>query len=384
MLRWLSSEHRTISGRRRDLTGVRGPGLLRAIRVEGAGVASLRGIEAMTSLEHVALAGVACRDLERLASVPGLTHLVIERPRENVDLGVIEQLHRLVHLWVDVRGVHAGRVAALNLGALRGLEVLHLSVEGAPAPMMSTRWISRLTQLETIVLDGILVDADDAQRMAALPNCRQVILTPASRSHKQLISDAFGDSSAHYHTNEHIDYYDWDVIHRTPAGDWSLAVDLGQRWKIRTWAQLPRDVDAMFGDRAPHLRGFVEATAGHSCHFKSRRREDLEAVQRFVDSITIERGGLAPDVLGAPNQLGTIHDPGGGSPLSLRIDLASLWDLETTPEAEQRLRRLLRAREPQLAARLRYDSEADAVYVLADTTADLHALQQLVAHESSR
>ena len=237
------SEHRTISGRRRDLTGVRGPGLLRGISVEGPGIASLQGIEAMTSLQQVRLSGVACGDLERLASVPGLTSLTVERPRENVDLAVIEQLHRLVQLWVDVRGVHADRVAALNLGALRGLEVLHLSVEDGPAPMMSTRWISNLTQLETIVLDGIVVDAADAQRMAALPSCRRVILTPASRSHKQLISDAFHGSPAHYQTNEHIDYCDWDVIVRTPAGDWCLAVDLGQRWKIRTWAQLPREVD---------------------------------------------------------------------------------------------------------------------------------------------
>jgi hypothetical protein len=152
------TEYRAISGRRKDLTRVRRPELLRRLLLDGPGIRSLAGIERMSALETLLMENVASLELERLASLPSLRELVIDRPRGEVPWKAIEQLAGLEALAIIVDGAPAGEgVAAIDFGRLSRLRELRLSLEGARVPL-GLEWLRSMPELRSVTLDGFVVD----------------------------------------------------------------------------------------------------------------------------------------------------------------------------------------------------------------------------------
>jgi hypothetical protein len=80
-----------------------------------------------------------------------------------------------------------------------------------------------------------------------------------------------------------------------------------------------------------------------------------------------------------PAALGVVH---GG--VTIGLDLAGEWSLETNVEAEVRLRTLLATAAPALARAVEYDTESSAVWIVAPDRATLDAVLALVAAETAR
>jgi hypothetical protein len=77
-------------------------------------------------------------------------------------------------------------------------------------------------------------------------------------------------------------------------------------------------------------------------------------------------------------------DPGGQPPYSLVVDLAESWDLETNLDAEELLAERIEAADPDLAGRIRFDTESSAVRVVSMRREDLEFVRALIAGAGSR
>jgi hypothetical protein len=273
------TEHRAISGRRKDLTSVRRPELLRRILLDGPGISSLAGIERMNALETVLMESVKSPELERLVSLPSLRELVLGQPRGKVRWQAVELLAGLERLVIDVDGAEAGAgVASIDFGRLSRLRELRLSVDGARV-QISLGWLGSMQKLRWLTLANFVVDDEGLDALCEARSLEGVFFTPLS--------------------------------------------------PVQT---------ARLADGRPGLR-----------------------------VTTMEDEGVAP--------LGTIIEH--GREYSLGLDLAGMWDLETNIEAEERLVAELRARLPEVAGRVRYDTESSAVWVLSERRQDLEAVERL-------
>jgi hypothetical protein len=67
-----------------------------------------------------------------------------------------------------------------------------------------------------------------------------------------------------------------------------------------------------------------------------------------------------------------------GDRFSVALDLAEDWELETNYDAEERLMEILLAGDPELYARLEWDTEAGAVWVIVSSESDVTALLAFV------
>jgi hypothetical protein len=74
-------------------------------------------------------------------------------------------------------------------------------------------------------------------------------------------------------------------------------------------------------------------------------------------------------------------DGSAGSYFSVGIDVAARWSLETNLEGEIALRDLLHRTIPEVAARLTYDTESAAVWVLDPRRTDLEQVLRLIVQQ---
>jgi hypothetical protein len=350
----MREQARVIRGDRADLTRVRRPEKLRFVAVEGPGVASLRGIELMARLRQLTLRRTAIADLTPLGALDELELLDFEHPQV---LGDLAPLRGLRHLRLDLAPEHVPALATLDFAALGRLEVLQVSAGAGARVPLAVAGIERLSALERLSLEGIVVDAEGLERIAALPRLDHVLLTPRTRAEKQAMRDRL-PSRVTLLTHEHMDDVDANVIVRRPGG-----------WELRV--ARPSDLEP------PAIAGVQVRRQGPWWWISAAERAGVEAAQRAIDAVTPERGGRLP----VRSRLGTIYDSGAGAPLSLCLDLAEVLGLETNLEAEERLRARLPA---ALARRLDFDSEAGEVVVLAPERADLEAVQQIIKALASR
>jgi hypothetical protein len=76
------------------------------------------------------------------------------------------------------------------------------------------------------------------------------------------------------------------------------------------------------------------------------------------------------------------HPAGASARYSLGLDVAGAWGMETNVDAEILLVDLLRESAPEIAERIRFDSESQAVWLLSDHMADLRSVSDLVRREA--
>jgi len=145
-------------------------------------------------------------------------------------------------------------------------------------------------------------------------------------------------------------------------------------WHVKLWDFLVRAEDVPALCSAPALRdvSITPATRDVGHRLKQGLRPDV----RFVDF----------DAERPPDPLRRIHErrTAGGVEYSLGFDLAGMWDLETTIEAEAELRALLAASAPDLASAIAYDSDSSAVWILALDAATLQAVLAIADAEADR
>ena len=250
-------------------------------------------------------------------------------------------------------------------------QLLHLRVEGPG--IASIAGIERCTRLQT--LDLVRLPAPELERIVGLTELRQLYIEMPD-----------GDVDLRpLERLAHLEYLTLDV----PAA-------LGRRVAELDLSRL-RDVDQLRLMTQPALRepidlgwicglhklgmlvldGFVIADAD------IERLRALPALRRVsFTPRSPAQAQLADSCL--PVSFGIEFPPQGhifehpqshgSAEYSVGIDLAGQWDIETNLDAEERLRRLLARRDPELAARLAYDTESSAVWLLAANHADLEAV----------
>jgi hypothetical protein len=281
----VAGEHRVVTGRRADLTRVQGKPALRRLRVEGSGVRSIEGIEAMPKLDTVSLERLAAPDLRRLAALPALRKVVLLELRDEVDWPALESLTQITSLFIATSDpLQAAAIASVDYGALSGLEVLRLNHDGGRVPT-SIDWLGRLPRLALLSLNGFVFDDSDIGALASAVQLEDVVVTPAS----------------------------------------------AQQWE-RLQAAMPP---------GPALGRFEGETAA------------LGVIRRY--------------------------ELGDEAEYSLGLDLAGSWGVGANIEAEAELARLLEMNAPEVARRVRFDTESSAVWVVAPDAETLETVQRLAA-----
>ena len=226
------TEYRAIAGRRNDLTGVGRPELLRRILLDGPGIRSLAGIERMRALETVLMEHVMSPELERLASLPSLRELVIDRPRGEVPWNAIERLAGLEALVIIVDGAGVGqRVAAIDFGRLSRLWKLRLSLEGARVPLGWGGSEAR-PSCAGLRLAGYVVDNEGVDEPCRSKSLESIVFTPLSPAQTARLADCRPPGSRVTALEpEGVAPLGTVLEH---DGEYSLGLDLAGMWDLDT------------------------------------------------------------------------------------------------------------------------------------------------------
>lgn len=261
---------------------MRDSGRLRRLAIEGAGVGSLKGIERMSALDTLYLERLRSPELAKLAQLPALRTLVLDRVEGQVDYAALGALTGLEYLSLTLADVAAGQeVAAVELSRLKGLRVLKLMLPGERV-LLRAPWLTQLTQLEQLVLEGfVLRDNDLALLIAGEPPLQRVMFTPASATQRAtVLNSPIGPVS--------IDVADGgvaplDTIFEHELGDrteYSLGLDLAESLQIETNVEAETRLIELLHARAPELLDALRFdTESSAVWLVSERRDVLEAAR---------------------------------------------------------------------------------------------------------
>ena len=257
----MGSDHRTISGRRADLTDVRGPEHLRRVALEGPGIASLEGIERMTNLDTLFLERLSAPALRRLEALVHLRILVIDDLRGAVDYGPLQRLPALEYLSITARGDAGRQVAAADLSGLTRLCVLKLFLLGE-AVVLDAPWLTALPRLDHFT------PASRAQRTSAMTSEIGSVVTDLNDMGVAKLGTIFEHGA-----DDELAY--------------SLGLDLAESFQLETNLEAEvRLIDAL-RIRAPELlEGLQFDTESSAVWLISKRREVLEAVRSLAADLT--------------------------------------------------------------------------------------------------
>jgi hypothetical protein len=278
--------------------------------------------------EHRAITG-ARADLRGTRAPESLHRLLLEGPGIRSIAG-IEQMHALEELTME-------RLPAPDLGRLAGLPALRgLTVVNLRGPV-AWHQLERLTGLEHLFV--ATADRAEAERIAAVQYGHLPKLRVLRLNHD------------------------------------------GGRVRIElSWLERLSNLELF------SLNGFVfddkwldQIVAAPSLEDVVITPRSTGQFERLLAARPAHLGVNAFDVDIAP--LGVIleHKTAGGMEFSVGLDLAGQWDLETNIEAERKLVRLLQEQAPDIADRLRFDTESSAVWVVARQRGDLEAVQRVAA-----
>jgi len=245
---------RFITGRRKDLTGVRDPGSLTALGA-GAGVASLEGLSAMTALRELHLEGGLDRDLGLLRDLPELRRVSLLKLRGRADLSALASLTALEALWATlVEPDHVTQFAALDFAAWPRLERLLVDQEVAPAPTLpagvfrsSSRWIE-------VALDGFLVsDEDLAGLLGSASRLQSLDFTPQSE-HQEARARELGRRRGVVvlTTSDAMPQLD-KIVPAGAPGQFAVPMDLRKRFGVDNNAQASEVLQAWLKRHHPSL-----------------------------------------------------------------------------------------------------------------------------------
>jgi hypothetical protein len=124
------------------------------------------------------------------------------------------------------------------------------------------------------------------------------------------------------------------------------------------------DLEAL--DRMPALRSLAWPFPDGPSYVAMRARHP----EWHVGDTSQMRPRRGPAIVAVP-----VDD--GGAAFMLELDGTEIFDTDTNYDAERRLRALIKGRDSSLSRRLRYDTEAEHVVVLADKREDLEAVLRI-------
>jgi hypothetical protein len=287
------ANHKRITGRRRDLHGVRDAGALRAVFLEGPGIGSLAGIERMTAVEAVYLERLPSPDLSLLSGLHRLRVLSVENVTGDVAWRALERLHGVRTLRLEVAdAAAAAAVAALDFGALAALEMLTL-VTSAPTPL-DVAWAPRLERLVRILVQGFFVPVGREQPLCDAPALRHIDITTLTMEQYRRLSACRPDAAVLYPaSDEEQSRAALGVVLEPERGvtdRFSVGFDLAEMWSLETnpeaEALLRRELRARFPELLPRL-GFD--TESGAVWIDAAASDDLATVRTVVEAIAAAR-----------------------------------------------------------------------------------------------
>jgi hypothetical protein len=328
--------------------GLQALGISRAALTSGPG--ELAGLD---RLNHLFLAGCLPKDsLQPLAGLTGLVRLRADAPGGWAALGGLAALEE----------VFAVKPRLTNLRALRGWTRLRrLTLTGSGVRGLAG--MEAFTALERLRL--VMMGIGDLSPLAGLPRLAEIELTGLGRARD--LGPLGTLPSLRRLSIERAGIEERDIIHidslRPLAGARVLA-------EIRLRAAVIDDGDlAPLADLPALRRVEVFGDLGNAVAALRRARPDVEVIWR-------EGSKASPGVQAGPVFL---HPADEKIPVWwLREDLTGLLRAPTNAGAEERLRTALASEDAPLLARLRFDTEADAVTVEAKSEDDLRAVARVI------
>jgi hypothetical protein len=324
------------------------PGAADRYRIETEGVAILSGL---ANLERLRIPGFHWRDrADPIAEIAGLRWLHLHGWRNLRALGRLTELERLTLVEAEMT----------NLRAFRGLTKLrHLGLAGR---MTSLDGIEAMTGVETVHLGGRI--GSDLTPLTALPNLTDLTMTytdavadyaPIGALKRlrrfELLLGSVTDSAA------------------LPSIGFLAGLDQLEEVAIRNVRLADPVLSALV--ELPRLRSVtLTGDAGPNVHELRRRRPDV-AVEAHLTGEPRGRGNVGPIHYDAPAE--------GLAQWRILQDVHDLLGASSNADAERRLRAHLRGTDPDLLARLTFDSESGALGVHASTEADIRAVADALA-----
>jgi hypothetical protein len=276
---------RQLRGRRADLRTVKDPAMITSLWLNGRGLASMDGIEAMDALDSIHAERVARFEVARVVRLPRLRDLSIEADRID-DLAALADVEGLTWLNLEIRNDRlAAELNTLDFGRLERLVYLGLFVLAPTVrPALDLDRLTRIPGLANLTVAGVRAAGDDLEPLDRMPALRS-------------LSWPFADGASYLAMQE-----------RHP--DWHIG-----------------DTSQMHPERGP-----------------------------AIVALPVDDGGTA---------------------YMLELDGTDIFDTDTNYDAERKLRAVVKRRDAALARRLRYDTEAEHVVVLADAREDLEAVMRI-------
>ncbi|HEY0782027.1 MAG TPA: hypothetical protein VGE98_06230 [Thermoanaerobaculia bacterium] len=328
--------------------GLRGLGLHRASLVSG-----LEELADLQELQNLFLDGCLAKDsLRPLAGLVELKRLRADAPAGWSALNSLTALEEVVaiqprlanlralHTWTRLRALTltgSGIRGLSGMEAFRALERLRLVM----LPVDDLSPLSGLPRLAEIELTGLL-RARDLEPLGTLPSLRRLRIERAGIEDRDIVHVETLRPLAAAPALEEL------VLQATVVNDGDL----------RPLADLPalRRVE-VFGELADAVAAL------------RRFRPDLQLIWK-PGSKPLPGVEVGPVLLHPANEQIPVW--------WMREDLTQLFGVPTNADAEALLREALAAEDPALLARLRFDTEGDAVMVEAEREGDLRAVARAI------
>jgi hypothetical protein len=330
------------------------PVSLRELGISRAALSSGPGeLAGLTGLSHLCLDGCLPKDsLQPLAGLTGLARLRADAPGGWSALGALTALEEVLAVKPRLANLRALRTWT----RLRRLTLTGSGVRGLAG-------IEAFTALERLRL--VMMGVDDLSPLAGLPWLGEVELTGLDRAHD--LSPLGTLPSLRRLLIERAGIEERDIVHVDSLRPLASARALEA---VMLRATVVDDGDLAPLAELPALRRVeVFGDLGRAVAALRRARPDVEVVWR-------EGAKPVPGVQAGPVFL---HPANQKIPIWwMREDLTGLLRAPTNADAEDRLRAALAVEDAPLLARLRFDTEADAVVVESDREEDLRAVARLI------
>ena len=328
-----------------DLINV--PGASERFRIETEGIALLARIQ---TLERLHSPGFHWRDrVDPIAELTRLRWLSLHGWRNLRSLGRLQNLERLSLVECEMSNLRGYR----DMPNLRELVLM--------GRMKSLDGLEHLATVETLWLRGNV--ARDLTPLTALPNLSDLTL---------IYTDAVTDYSpiARLHGLRRFELMLGNITDAAaiPSIGFFAGLDALEEVRLFNLDISDRRLDALY--ELPRLR-FV--------HITGRAGPDVDELRRRRPDVEVE-SHLTGDPPGRVH-VGPFHydPPIEGIPRwSIFQDVSDLLGASTNDGAERALRRALRGRDPELLARLQFDSESGAMGVYAASEEDIRAVVELL------
>ncbi len=344
-LRWGAGGHRL------DLESI-DPEPMRKLALNRWFVKDLAPLARMTKLRQLHLE-LFRESLEPVAAMRDLEYLYVRGPAKGWaalrDCTGLEEAHLIdvqianLRRWNAWPGLRRLTLSGRGVKSLAGLEASQ-NLEELTLLNLDMSDLSSLRELRHLKsLQLRMTDSVDLDSVAAIPGLRTFVIDSSRRD------GAFVRLPGLHPLRRSSDLEEI-VLRETIVEDGDLLplADLTELKRVRLGSMVGADVDKLRGAR-PDLQ--IDYTPPDT---------RFDALKERVGRITIQKPGA------------------GLEQWSIFEDLASLLGVSTNYDAESRLRREVRKKDPDLARRLEWDTEAGAVGCYGHNEADIRAVAEMV------